>query len=58
MELPFEYTEKMKSLLGKEYEEYEKSFEEKAHSGIRVNTLKISAKEFEKRNCKASTLPY
>ena len=42
MNLPLEYTEKMKALLGEEYPEYIASFEEGRFYGLRANTLKIS----------------
>ena len=48
MELPLEYTKKMKSLLGDEFEEYIKSFDDSRFFGLRVNTLKISSEDFEK----------
>ncbi len=50
MELPLFYTEKMKKLLKDEFEEYIKSFDEQSESGIRINTLKISADEFKNTN--------
>lgn len=46
MELPIEFQEAMKRLLGKEYPAYLKSFSEPVHSALRVNTGKISAEEF------------
>ena len=49
MELPLFYKEKMKQILKDEYEDYIKSFESEAQSGIRINTLKISPAEFEKK---------
>ena len=49
MELPLFYKEKMKQILKDEYEDYIKSFESEAQSGIRINTLKISPDEFEKK---------
>lgn len=49
MNLPLEYTEKMKALLGEEYEAYLASFEEKRYYGLRANTLKISAEELQKK---------
>lgn len=48
MRLPELYINEMKSLLGDEYSEYEKSFEQSASAGIRVNTSKISCDDFEK----------
>lgn len=47
MDLPLEYTEKMKSLLGGEYEEYLASFAEERYYGLRANTLKISAEKLQ-----------
>lgn len=46
MELPIEFQEEMKRLLGEEYPAYLKSFSEPVHSALRVNTGKISAEEF------------
>lgn len=48
MKLPQEFSERMKILLGEEYEEFLKTYEEPRRYGLRVNTLKISAQEFEK----------
>lgn len=42
MNLPLAYTEKMKALLGAEYDEYLASFKEGRFYGLRANTLKIS----------------
>ena len=39
--LPADFKEKMKLLLGDEYEAYVKSFEEPCHNGLRINRLKI-----------------
>ena len=44
--LPLKFTERMKSLLGDEYDEFEKALtEEKAKKGVRANTLKCTADE-------------
>ena len=48
MNLPSAFTEKMKMILGAEYEEFEKSYEEPRNFGLRVNTAKISPAEFKK----------
>jgi len=48
MQLPKEFTEQMKELLGDKYEEYEKSFSAPRVYGLRVNTGKISVKDFLK----------
>ena len=48
MNLPEKFTEKMKILLGEEYESFLKSYEEGRNFGLRVNTAKISVEEFQK----------
>ncbi len=48
MDLPLRFTEKMKSLLGTEYGDYIKCYEESRLYGLRVNTKKISVEEFQK----------
>ncbi len=48
--LPLEFTERMKTLLGKDYENYQKTLTEKPIKAFRVNTDKISLNEFEKIN--------
>ncbi|WP_405729399.1 RsmF rRNA methyltransferase first C-terminal domain-containing protein [Anaerotignum sp.] len=50
MNLPLEYTEKMKALLKEEYEDYIASFGEGRFYGLRANTLKISAEELQEKN--------
>ncbi|HCT65713.1 MAG TPA: SAM-dependent methyltransferase [Lachnospiraceae bacterium] len=47
MDLPEKFVENMKNILGTDFEDYEKSFEEGRFYGLRVNTLKISAEEFK-----------
>ncbi len=47
MKLPQEYTEKMKKLLGSEYDAYIESFNEERLYGLRANTLKITADELK-----------
>lgn len=44
--LPEHFLSNMKILLGEEYDIYLKSFKEEAHHGLRVNSLKISPKDF------------
>lgn len=46
--LPEKYKERMKRLLGEEYESYERSLVEAPVRAFRVNTDKISVEEFEK----------
>jgi NOL1/NOP2/sun family putative RNA methylase len=48
--LPFDFIEKMKNLLGEEYDDFLKSYEAPKVQGLRVNTLKISVEEFLKIN--------
>lgn len=49
MELPQEFLERMQSMLGEEYDDFMKTYEEPRRFGLRVNTLKVSAEEFEHR---------
>ena len=49
MNLPDKFVEKMKNMLGDEYEAYEKSFDDKRLYGLRINTMKISRDEFLNR---------
>ena len=44
--LPQEFLDRMKVQLGDEYGDFEKSMNEKGYAGLRVNTGKISVKEF------------
>jgi len=46
MYLPTEFADKMKKLLGEEFEYFRKSYEEPRNFGLRVNTGKISPEEF------------
>ena len=46
MELPSNYLEEMKELLGDQYEAYLASFEQKTRQGLRVNTAKIAPETF------------
>lgn len=48
MNLPIAFEEKMKALLGDEYDAYLRCYEEPRHYGLRVNTKKISVEEFLK----------
>ncbi len=57
--LPTEYSERMKKLLGNEYEEYEKALQQEPVRAFRVNTDKISLADFEKINIFGSEkIPY
>lgn len=48
--LPEAFTERMKNLLGNDFEKYLKAIEEEPVKGFRINTEKISHEEFEKIN--------
>lgn len=48
MELPVAFEQKMKEMLGPDYENYLASFEYDAHQGLRINTAKISVEDFLK----------
>ena len=48
MNLPAAFEEKMQVLLGEEMDAYLKCYEEPRYYGLRVNTGKISAEEFQK----------
>lgn len=59
MELPFEFQERMKNLLGEEYQAYLESFSKPAHNALRINTGKISVEEFrEKTGWKLWPVPW
>lgn len=47
VQLPSIFAERMKSLLGDEFEQFMKSYEQSPHAGLRVNTLKISLEQFK-----------
>ena len=49
-ELPSAFTQRMKKILGDEYDAYEKAMHESAVKAYRVNTDKISLQDFEKIN--------
>ena len=48
MQLPDRYKERMKRLLGNEYDAYEACLDQSARAGLRVNTGKITVEEFKK----------
>lgn len=57
--LPDEYIDRMKKLLGDEYDLYEKSLNDSPVRAFRVNTDKISLDEFKKINIFSNnTIPY
>ncbi len=49
-QLPVKFQERMKSLLGDEYKDFLKSYDEKPVRAFRVNTDKISLEAFQKLN--------
>ena len=48
MNLPVTFTDKMKTLLGNEFDEYIACYDETRLYGLRVNTKKISVEDFKK----------
>ncbi len=46
MDLPQKFLERMKILLGEEYEAFLDTYGKPRNFGLRVNTLKISTEEF------------
>lgn len=48
MDFPVSFTEKMKAILGDEYEDFLKGYDRTRHYGLRVNRTKLSAEAFEK----------
>ena len=58
-DLPVAFKNRMQTLLGEEYADYEKALTEPAVKGFRVNTDKISLEDFEKINIFGSEkIPY
>ena len=49
IKLPEEFENRMKEMLGDEYEDFRASYDEKKKTGIRVNTLKESVEDFKIR---------
>ena len=48
MHLPIEFENRMKEMLGEEYDDFIRSYEDERAYGLRFNPLKISREEFEK----------
>ncbi|MBR4140006.1 MAG: RsmB/NOP family class I SAM-dependent RNA methyltransferase [Lachnospiraceae bacterium] len=48
MEFPVTFTEKMKAILGDEFDDFLKGYDRTRHYGLRVNRTKISAEQFER----------
>jgi len=47
MNLPLSFEDRMRKLLGEEYEEYLRCYDKPHYSGLRVNTLKLEPEAFE-----------
>ncbi|MGN1084530.1 MAG: SAM-dependent methyltransferase, partial [Lachnospiraceae bacterium] len=47
VQLPEKFEKRMRELLGTEYEAFAKGYETEHAAGLRVNTMKLSAEEFE-----------
>lgn len=45
--LPDAFVDRMKEMLAGEYEDYQASFDKPSYTGLRVNTRKLSAEQFE-----------
>ncbi|MFD1888554.1 RsmB/NOP family class I SAM-dependent RNA methyltransferase [Paenibacillus wenxiniae] len=50
VQLPPQFLQRMKQLLGKEYEAFLQSYEQSPRAGLRVNTLKISNEQFRSKS--------
>ena len=48
MDFPVSFTEKMKAILGDEFDDFLKGYDRTRHYGLRVNRTKISAEQFER----------
>jgi len=46
MDLPLEFLENMKEVLGSEYDDFISTYDQLPHAGLRVNTSKISVENF------------
>ena len=47
MDFPVSFTEKMKAILGDEYEDFLKGYDRTRHYGLRVNRTKLTAEQFK-----------
>ena len=48
MDFPVSFKEKMKAILGDEFEDFLKGYDRTRHYGLRVNRTKLTAEQFEK----------
>lgn len=58
MILPESFTEKMKSLLGSEYDKFIASFDKEKTAGLRINTLKLNADNISSFPFKLDKIPW
>ncbi len=59
IDLPLDFKKRMRELLGEEFDDYKKALEKEPVKAFRVNTDKISLKEFEEINpFKSEKIPY
>lgn len=58
MKLPSEFENRMKEMLGPDYEKYLASFELQSYQGLRVNTLKLSTEDFLKYTDEISSINF
>lgn len=56
--LPESYKEKMQQLLGEDYEAYLQSFDQKRYFGLRINTLKWTPEDFDKKLFECEPVPW
>ena len=49
-QLPQEFVERMKDMLGEEYAEFEKSYDAEKYQALRLNPLKVKKENFLKQN--------
>ncbi|WP_167956295.1 RsmB/NOP family class I SAM-dependent RNA methyltransferase [Anaerosporobacter faecicola] len=59
MALPKTFEDRMKKLLGEEYDSFVSSYQDKYKTGLRVNRLKLTGKEFEPISpCPVKPIPW
>jgi NOL1/NOP2/sun family putative RNA methylase len=57
--LPKKFEDRMKELLGKEFEEFKNSYKDRYKTGLRVNRLKLTGEEFESISpCDIEPIPW
>ena len=58
MHLPEKFTERMKGLLGEQYEDFAASYEREPRRGIRINALKLSAERVAELGMALDSVPF